>query len=98
ELSTHDRRRLLLGRDLLAEDVDRRSLPLRVEPADGLSRILQLRTGDVARRELLHDRPRHGREQADDRAVEDRQGPRFYGRATSSCAPSCLRTSTSRKP
>src|SRR5690242_14177721 len=55
-----DRRRLLLGRDLLAEHVDRRDLSLRVELADGLSRVLQLGPGDVARGELLHHGPRDG--------------------------------------
>src|ERR687888_407563 len=35
----HDRRRLLLVRDLLAENVDRRQLPLGVEPPDGLARV-----------------------------------------------------------
>ena len=66
-----DRRRLVGRRDLLAEDVDRRHLPLGVQPADGLARVLELRACDVALREPLDDRPWDRRQQADDRAVED---------------------------
>ena len=68
----HDRGCLFLVPDLLAENVDRRELPLRVEAPNRLARVFQLGTCDVARRELLHDRTRNGRKDADDRAVEDR--------------------------
>src|SRR5205085_12065059 len=71
-----DRRRVLLAPDLLAEDVDRGELPLRVQPPDGLARVLQLRAGDVALRELLDDRAWNRRKQPDDRAVEDGHGRR----------------------
>ena len=71
-IGVDDRQRVLLVRDLLAEDVDRRHLPLGVEPADGLACVLQLGPGDVTLGELLYERPRHGREEADDRSVEQR--------------------------
>ena len=47
------------------------SFPSPLSAPDRLARVLQLGPGDVALGELLHDRPRHGRKQADDRAVED---------------------------
>jgi len=75
-IGAHYRRRLILVRDLLAEDVDRRELPLCVDAPDGLARVSQLGSGDVPRGELLHERPRDGRKHANDRAVEDRQGRR----------------------
>ena len=59
-----------LGR--FAESVDRRHLSFAVHPANGLARVLQLRAGDVALGELLHQRSWDGRQQANDRAVEDR--------------------------
>ena len=71
-IRAHDRGRFVLVLDLLAEDVDRRHLPLRVQLPDGLAGVLQLRPGDVPLRELLHDRARNRRKQAHDRAVEDR--------------------------
>ena len=59
--------------DLLTEDVDRRRLPLGVQPCDGLDSVLELLAGDVAVGDPPDDRPRNGREQADERAVEDGQ-------------------------
>ncbi len=100
EVGPDDRRGLLLGRDLLAEDVDRCELSFGVAAAHGFAGVLQLGPGDVTLGELLHDGPRDDREQADDRTVEDRHGPRFYGRARRTCAPggSGRRTSTEAKP
>ena len=71
EIRAHDRRRVVLVRDLLAEDVDRRQLPFAVEAAHGLACVLELRPRDVALRELVDDRPRDRRQEAHDRAVED---------------------------
>ena len=56
-----DRARLLLARDLLAEDVDRRHLPAGVEVADDGDRLGERRAGDVARGEALDDRLRYRR-------------------------------------
>ena len=75
-VGAHDRGRVVGVRDLLAEDVDCRHLPLRVQPSDGLARVLELGAGDVPLREPLYDGPWHRREQADDRAVEDGHRPR----------------------
>ena len=77
-VGANDRGGVGLARDLLAEDVDRRQLPLLVEPADGLPRVLQLGTCDVTLCEPFHDRPRDRRQQTNDRAVEDgHERPRF---------------------
>src|SRR5207253_6864563 len=70
-IGAHDRGGVALARDLLAEDVDRRHLPLDVQPPDGLARVPELRAGDVALREPLDDGPWDRRQQTDDRAVED---------------------------
>ena len=67
---TRDRARLVGARDLLAEHVDGRELPFRVQPSDDAHRVVERRPGDVARREPLDDGPRHSRQQPDDRAVE----------------------------
>jgi hypothetical protein len=70
-VGAHDRGGVGLARDLLAEDVDRRHLPLAVQPADGLARVLELGAGDVALREPLDDGLWDRRQQTDDRAVEN---------------------------
>src|SRR5207249_9403092 len=49
----------------------RRELSLGVQPPNRLPRVLQLRAGDVARGKLLHHRPRNGRQEANDRAVQE---------------------------
>ena len=67
---TRDRARLVGVRDLLAEHVDGRELPFRVQPSDDAHGVVERRPGDVARREPLDDGPRHCRQQPDDRAVE----------------------------
>jgi hypothetical protein len=72
-----DRGCVLLVRDLLAEDVDRRHLALRVHATHRLARVLQLGPGDVTLRQFLDDRARHRREQPDDRAVEQHQRSRM---------------------
>ena len=77
-VGAHDRGGVGLARDLLAEDVDRRHLPLAVQPANGLPRVLQLGAGDVALREPRDDRLWDRRQETDDRAVEDgHERPRF---------------------
>ncbi len=69
-----DRARLLLARDLLAEDVDRRHLPAGVEVAHDGDGLLERRAGDVARREVLDDRLRHRRQETNDGGIEQRHG------------------------
>ena len=71
-----DRARLLLARDLLAEDVDRRHLPAGVEVANDADRLVERRAGDVARGEVLDDRLRHRREKANDGGIEQRHDGR----------------------
>ena len=71
-----DRPRLVLARDLLAEDVDRRHLLVGVEPLDDHDGVGEGRPRDVARREDAHDRLRHRGKQTDDGSVEQRHGPR----------------------
>ena len=66
-----DRARLLGGRDLLAEDVDRRHLPLRVQLPDDAAGVLERGARDVALGDPLHDRLRDRRQQPHDGAVED---------------------------
>ena len=61
-----DRARLVRARDLLAEDVDRRQLPFRVQLANDAQRVVEGRSRDVARREPLHDGSRDRRQEADD--------------------------------
>ena len=73
EVGANDRGRLLLGGDLLAENVDRRQLALGVDAPDRLARVFQLGSGDVTLGELLDDRAGNDRKETDDRAVEDRQ-------------------------
>ena len=51
--------RLLLVRDLLAEDVDSRELPLRVQRANGRRGIAELGAGDVTGGDGADDRTRH---------------------------------------
>ena len=70
-----DRARLARVRDLLAQDVDRRHLPLGVEAPDDPERVVELLTGDVALGDPSHDRFRDGRQQPDEGAVEEGQGP-----------------------
>ena len=69
-----DRARLVGARDLLAEDVDRRELPFRVQLANDAQRVVERRACDVARREPLHDGPRDRRQEPDERAVEKSHG------------------------
>ena len=64
-----DRVRLVRIGGLLAEDVDRRHLPARVERANGVRRVLELGPGDVARRDPANDRSRNRRQQVGERAV-----------------------------
>ena len=71
-----DRARLVRARDLLAEDVDRRELPFRVQLADDANRVVERRSRDVARGEPLHDRSRNRRQEADERSVEKSHGRR----------------------
>ena len=63
--------RLVGARDLLAEHVDRRELSLRVQPAARRGSVVERRARDVAGREPSHDGLRDGRQQPDDRAVEE---------------------------
>jgi hypothetical protein len=71
---------LVGARDLLAEHVDGRELPFRVQPLHDPDRVVDARPRDVARREPLHDGLRYSRQQPDDRAVDKR-----HGRAGSYC-------------
>ncbi len=59
--------------DLLAEHVDRRELALVVQLPHGRDRVVEACAGDVPRRDPLDDRARNGRQEADDRLVEERQ-------------------------
>ena len=63
--------RLLGLVDVLAEDVDRGHLPLRVQLGDDAARVLERRPGDVAVRDLADDRLRNRRQQPDDGAIDD---------------------------
>ena len=68
------RDRLCLGRTshLLAEHVDRRELPLRVQAGDRSRRASSsVGPGDVRSGEPLDDGPRHGREEPNDSPVRD---------------------------
>ena len=78
-----DRPRLVGARHLLAEDVDRGQLPALVQLPDDANGIVERRTRDIARREPLHDRPRDGRQEADERAVESRTAEERHGRRRS---------------
>ena len=71
-VGVRDHVRLRLVRDLLAQHVDRRELAALVQRLDGRRRVGELRPGDVARRDVTDDRPRHRRKQANDRAIEKR--------------------------
>ena len=106
-IGAHDCRRLVLVCDLLAEYVDRRELPLRVDVPHGLARVFQFWPCDVALGELLHERPWDGRKHANDRAVEDRHrvailrllrqsSGRPQSRAKRSCAPISVRVTWAR--
>ena len=81
-----DRARLLLARDLLAEDVDRRHLPAGVEVAHDGDRLGERRAGDVARGEVLDDRLRHRRQQTNDGGIEQRHGRRDSSASASALA------------
>src|SRR5581483_4126436 len=70
---------LVFARDLLAEDVDRRGLPVRVQPPDDVHGVLEQRPRDVGRSERAHEPPRNCRQGADDRAVEERHRRRILG-------------------
>ena len=74
EVLPGDRARLVRARDLLAEDVDRRELPFRVQLANDAQRVVESRSRDVARGEPLHHGPRNRRQEADERSVEKSHG------------------------
>ena len=61
-----------LRRANLAEDVERRHAPARVQALDDPDGVVELRPGDVAGREPFHDRPRNGGQRADERALRSR--------------------------
>src|SRR5437763_4628406 len=71
--------RLAVVRDLLAEDVDRRELALAVQAAHDSDGLLERRSSDVRRGECAHERLRHCRKDAGDRAVEERHRRRILG-------------------
>ena len=69
-----DRARLVGVRDLLAEDVDRRHLPLGIEAADDPERVVELLARDVPLGDPAHDRLRDRGQQPDEGAVDDGHG------------------------
>ena len=66
----HKSQGLLAGLDRFAEHVDRRRLAGRVQLRDHVTRVGERLARDVALRHPPDDRPRDGREDTDERAVE----------------------------
>ena len=68
-VSLDDLERLAAARDLLAEHVDRRHLPLLVERSHNVHRVRDRRARDVAVGDPAYDRARDRRQHADDGAI-----------------------------